>query len=211
MKKLLYKDFILQKRDTLILWGIFTLLYLSSALFRSDTSFLISITRTTSVIVAVSLSMNIFSLDDTCKWNIYALSLPVGKRLLVGARYAYLSLITLALCVYSFLGVMLTARSGWQEFFWTHLSFYSLSLLMIALICPMVYRFGTHDARILLVIFTLFIALLLFQIDLSPLTLPDLDRHSAVPLQGIFFAVSATALLLSYTFSCRILERNDMH
>ncbi|WP_283610119.1 ABC-2 transporter permease [Faecalispora anaeroviscerum] len=210
MKGLLRKDFMLQKKDSLILWGVFTLLYLFSALFRSNASFLISVAQTTSVIMAVSLSMNIFSLDDACKWNIYALSLPVGRRLLVGARYVYLSLMTLALCVYSFLGVMLTVRSGWQEFFWAHLSFYSLSLVMIALICPTVYRFGTHDARILLVVLTLFFALLLIQIDLSPLTVPKFDLQGGVPLQGIFFAVSAAVLLLSYALSCRILERHDV-
>ncbi len=122
------------------------------------------------VVVVMIVPMNTFAYDKQAKWDTYGLALPVGRTKTVAARY----LCVLLLCVSS---VALTALLGaalWAagrveepvEFLVSCSVMGLISILMNAIMLPLLYKFGAERARMMfygvLGLFVLAGALLLF-------------------------------------------------
>lgn len=165
-------------------------------------------------IMLMVLPLSAFAYDDQTKWNRYAMSLPIGRRAVVAARYLFvltLALfgVALGLAGSSFLWAFQSEEP--MEMLLTLMVSATLGLLVSAAVLPVSYKVGVEQARIVLYAILLipFIGLLLLAkanvIDfdalnrlnvLSPAAL--LGGASLLPLGGL------AVLFISYLISCRI-------
>lgn len=211
MKGLLMKDLMISKRSLMTFGGILLLLFVLSMAFRSDYSLLGDGTLSfMTIYFAVFLSINLFAYDETCKWNLYVLSLPISKRLLVLGRYVYLLLAVISATCISFL---LSAAAGnlfHAEVILQILSSVMMSLILIGILTPLMYRFGTQTARILLMGVFLLVFLLIYLLQRLPFAISDPSDLSIFFLVGAAFVVSVILFFVSYLVSCKIMEKKDI-
>ncbi|MCI8698642.1 MAG: ABC-2 transporter permease [Oscillospiraceae bacterium] len=123
------------------------------------------------MVMVALLPMNVFAYDKQARWDVYGLSLPVGRTKTVAARYlAVLIMFTVSAVLTTVLGVAMSIAGRMEE----SLGEYMLScaicivvaMLVNAMMLPFLYKFGPERARMMfygvLGLFVLAGALLLF-------------------------------------------------
>lgn len=107
------------------------------------------------MVMVAMLPMNVFAYDKQAKWDVYGLSLPVGRTKTVAARYlAVLIMFAASAVLTTVLGVALNIAGRMEE----RLEEYLLScaicvviaMLINAIMLPLLYKFGPERARIML-------------------------------------------------------------
>lgn len=91
----------------------------------------------------VLLSINLSAYDEAYKWNLYASSLPVSKRLLVLGRYVYLLLVIPVTTYLSFVFSTAVDNLFHAETTLRILSPTGMSFISTSILAPLMYRFGT--------------------------------------------------------------------
>lgn len=216
MKGLLYKDFIHLRK--FLLAGLFLIVFslvgvwiFLHRLGENDVAygFIVSVSTHWLTLITAYFA---FQRDERNKWNVYVLSFPVDKRLLVRSRYLFLSSVLFA---GNLVGLLISGFSNGftPEVFLGHCEVIGLTLLLLSAFLPAAYRKGSQDAiwtlvlcYILLNVFDLIFGLIDRNTGIL-LLLNTLVFHQA-PIYGLFFA-----LLLfwgSYFLSCKVLETSDV-
>lgn len=210
MTGLIWKDFLVMRKAMyswlLVIVCYVLLAYLGTLNFGFITSF-------TNLLLMV-MPLSSFALDEQAKWDRYAMSLPLGRRAVVGARYLFL----LALFLIAMLLGLAGSAAAWLlyqkelgELVLTLLASAAAALLISAVLVPISYKLGVERARIALYAILLipFLAILLLYttgiLDLSPLN--ALDSLSPAALAGwvaLLLLGGLGAVLASYLVSCRI-------
>lgn len=174
------------------------------------------------IVMVTILPINVFAYDKQCKWDVYALSLPVSRTRTVTARY----LCVLLLCLFS---VVLTAVFGTvlyaagrmekpAEFLVTCSAMGLTAMLVDAIMLPLLYKFGPERARMLFFaimggIFLLFLAVMF---PLGGLDwIHSLEPAGPLPGQAVsIFAAAAAAgvalLALSFFLSRHFYGNQDI-
>ena len=206
---LVKKDFLVA-RKTMRAYALFLLFYFGLAVMGM---FNISFVATFACVLVMMMPMAAFSYDEQARWDRYAMSMPLGRRAVVGARYLFaLALAIIATAVGTAACVILSVleREELVESLATVLSSLGVGILLGAIILPLCYKVGPERARpyMYVIIFVPVIALFLayrmgVHIDLSFLdALPV-----AVIIGGTFALFPLTGLLalgVSYLVSCLI-------
>ena len=91
MTGLVLKDFLMM-RKTLKTYVLFFVLYFGMSIAGI---FPISVTTSMVTMIIAVLPISTFSFDEMAKWDRYAVSLPLGRREVVGARYLFILLLLL--------------------------------------------------------------------------------------------------------------------
>ena len=213
---LVLKD-LLVLRKTLRSYLLFLGLY---ALLAIMGMFDLSIVTAMIQVMLMMLPIGAFSYDEYAKWDRYALSLPLTRKAIVGARYLFTLLLGLA---GSGLGlvicVILSIVEGplaLTEKLLTIMVSLGLGLLVADILLPLCYKLGPERARPYLYA-VLFIPLILlfgaYKLGfLSDLDLAALERLSqtSVLLGFAYIPLAALAGLgVSYLISCRIMEKKE--
>ena len=210
MTGLILKDlFVMRKvlRSYLLLIVIYAIL---AYLDFFDYSFIITFIQ---IILAV-LPISAFAYDEQSKWDRYAMSLPLGRSKVVGARYLFvlaLTLFTVAMGLAGTALLYLVQQADPLEMFVTLMVSTTFGLLMPIILLPLSYKLGAERARPYLyaLVFIPIIAVVLLVkagvLDMSMLkgldllTPTDLAGGSTLlPLAGL------AGLAVSYLISCRI-------
>ena len=106
------------------------------------------------MVMVALLPMNTFAYDKQAKWDVYGLSLPVGRTKTVAARYlAVLIMFGASAVLTTVLGVVMSIAGRMEE----SLGEYMLScaicvviaMLVNAMMMPFLYKFGPERARIM--------------------------------------------------------------
>ena len=106
------------------------------------------------MVMVAMLPMNVFAYDKQAKWDVYGLSLPVGRTKTVAARYlAVLIMFAASAVLTTVLGVALNIAGRMEE----RLEEYLLScaicvviaMLINAVMLPLLYKFGPERARMM--------------------------------------------------------------
>ena len=106
------------------------------------------------MVMVALLPMNTFAYDKQAKWDVYGLSLPVGRTKTVAARYlAVLIMFAASAVLTTVLGVALNIAGRMEE----RLEEYLLScaicvviaMLINAIMLPLLYKFGPERARMM--------------------------------------------------------------
>ncbi len=174
------------------------------------------------VVVVMIVPMNTFAYDKQAKWDTYGLALPVGRTKTVAARY----LCVLLLCVSS---VALTALLGaalWAagrveepvEFLVSCSVMGLISILMNAIMLPLLYKFGAERARMMfygvLGLFVLAGALLLFPLGglewLKSLEIAEPTFAQAVVVPAAAALAGLALLAMSFFLSRYFYGSKDM-
>ena len=165
-------------------------------------------------VMLMVLPITAFSYDEQAKWDRYAMSLPLGRGKVVGARYLFvlvLTVITTAIGLFGTASLTLVREVEPVEMLLTLEVSTSLGLLVPAILLPLCYKLGAERARPYLyaIIFIPVIAIVLLAraniLDFSALnglnalsSTAILGGASLLPLGGL------AALAVSYLISCRI-------
>ena len=206
---LVKKDFLVA-RKTMRAYALFLLFYFGLAVMGM---FNISFVSTFACVLVMMMPMAAFSYDEQTRWDRYAMSMPLGRRAVVGARYLFalvLAIIATAVGTAACVILSVLEREDLVEALVTVLSSLGVGILLAAIILPLCYKVGPERARpyMYVVIFVPVIALFLayrmgVHIDLSFLdALPV-----AVIIGGTFALFPLTGLLalgISYLVSCHI-------
>lgn len=212
MKALLLKDcYNLKKSSKTILivflfYGIFGILSEQSAFLTSMVA-----------IICAIMPFSTFSYDDFSKWNNYALTMPITRKQIVYAKYLISVLMLAVGSIVSFIfGILSVAINGTQNVKLTDLLLSTggvvlLCLLVIAIILPIIIKFGVEKGRIAMIaVFLLPTGLLLLASKLPIHSwLPSGDQlESFLKLAFICSpVVILLALLLSIMLSVRIFSK----
>ena len=146
MTGLITKDFLVMRkmlRSYLLMIVVYTIL---AYLDFFDYSFIISFVQ-----VALSvLPISAFAYDEQSKWDRYAMSLPLGRSRVVGARYLFVLLLTLFTVAFGLAGtalLYLTHQSDPLEMFVTLMVSTTIGLLIPTILLPLSYKLGAERAR----------------------------------------------------------------
>ena len=166
-------------------------------------------------VMLMVLPITAFSYDEQAKWDRYAMSLPLGRSKVVGARYLFVLALTLCTTALGLGGttiLTLVHEADAAEMLLTLEVSTTIGLLVPAIILPLCYKLGAERARpylyaiIFIPVIVLFLAFRMgVRIDAS-----WLDRL-ALSSPGVLLALSSLPLLaalalmfVSYLISCRI-------
>lgn len=211
MTGLILKD-ILVMRKTLKTYALFLAFYLAMAALGM---FDLSIVTAMINVIVMMLPIGAFSYDEMAKWERYAVSLPLGRRALVSARYLFALLMALGAAAFGLLACVLMSILGHgdlTECLAIVLVSMGTGLFIADILLPLSYKLGPERARPYLyaVVFLPFIALF-GAYKLGFLASVDLSRIDALPsagILGVFALVPLAALAglgISYLISCRIM------
>lgn len=96
-------------------------------------------------IFAVSSHFDLFRNDDTNRWQGYAAAVSGGRRAMVDARYAFSLIAALSVMVMSGGLALMGGEGSW---FWRMSLYGGVFLFTIAVINPILYRFGSTRGRL---------------------------------------------------------------
>lgn len=166
MRGLLLKDFLnLKSQGKIYLFLLFAFGVLS--FLQKDFGFIGGVL----CLLAATLPMTTLSYDERAKWDKYGLTMPVSRTTMVIEKY----LLGLFSCSAAFLISLLLGLLSSGDFranFIIALTFFSLSIIVSAMILPFIYRFGVEKGRLFMIfifLFPLFFSLLGQNINLGSL------------------------------------------
>ena len=172
------------------------------------------------IVVFATVVLSLFNADQYYHWDTYAAALPLGKRIIVRARYMLIIVMTLGLAVFT--AIMTGATAALLGMSVSEQVISSVSMCMIipifsGIIIPVIYKLGVEKGRV--------IFMMLFLIPFLVLTLlKDLIRGTAVEkllvnlqqnpngqviIAGILLAVSILVLAVSYMISISIYSNKE--
>ena len=210
MTGLVLKD-ILVLRKALKTYLLFLIFYFVMALL--DLFSIAFITAFVQVIVMM-LPMSSFAYDEQAKWDRYAMALPLGRRTVVRAKYAFVVLMLLAAAAFALLSsvvLSITSAEPVEENLAAGVGALSVGLLAVDLTLPLNYKLGAERARPFLFAI-LFIPVILFVLAARAGLMDGLNQISSdmvLPLLCLIPLIFLLGLPVSYLISCRIVEHKE--
>ena len=210
MTGLILKD-ILVLRKALKSYALFLVFYFVLALVGLFS--VAFITAFVQVIIMI-LPMSSFAYDEFAKWDRYAMTLPLGRRAVVRAKYCFVLLLVLAaaaLAALSCLLLSITQTEPVGENLASGLGALGVGLVAVDLTLPLSYKLGPERARPYLYAI-IFIPVLLVVLAARMGWLDGLDAMPEAAVLSLFGLLALLPLLglpASYLASCRIVERKE--
>lgn len=208
MLGLIYKDLAILKRYL----GFFCLWFFGFGIFCAYLSSMDFFCGAVSVFCAV-LPLTTMSYDSQWGWETFALSTGISRRTMALSRYVLCLLFTLVGAAINFLmRVFLAQDSGVLESLVVVLAIAGASLMMTALMLPLMYKFGVEKGRmfLMLVIF-LVVGLSSFaEKVLWPFFGQSIaDSFFLRNLEWIFPLIGVAGLVISILISLRIYAKKE--
>ncbi len=211
MTGLIWKDFMVSKRTVKAYLGIMIFYAALTVMGMFSVSF---VTAFVSVML-IMLPISAFAYDEQAKWDRYAMSLPMGRSRVVGARYLFtllIVLVSLAFALLAGVAVAVTGKGDLMEVLVSALTTLAAGLLIADVLLPLCYKVGPERARPYLYALVFIPALGLFLayrmgIHIDTSWLDRLARSSPAAVLGLFSLPLLAALALtfvSYLISCRV-------
>ncbi len=213
MTGLMIKDFLVL-RKTLKSYLLIMVLYAALAAMGM---FAISFVSAFISVMVMLLPISAFAYDEQAGWDRCAMSLPLGRRKVVTARYLFILVTALVSCAGgAAVSVILSIAKAEDvtEMLATILTTVGLGLVVSAILLPLCYKLGAERARpyLYLVLFLPMIALFLAYRMGVHFDLSFLNRMDPVNALGIFALIPLAGLALaavSWLISCRIVEKKE--
>ena len=211
MTGLIWKDFMVSKRTVKAYLGIMIFYAALTVMGMFSVTF---VTAFVSVML-IMLPISAFAYDEQAKWDRYAMSLPMGRSRVVGARYLFtllIVLVSLAFALLSGVAVAVTGKGDLMEVLVSALTTLAAGLLIADVLLPLCYKVGPERARPYLYALVFIPALGLFLvyrmgIHIDTSWLDRLAQSSPAAVLGLFSLPLLAALALtfaSYLISCRV-------
>ncbi|EGT3889406.1 TPA: ABC-2 transporter permease, partial [Clostridioides difficile] len=162
------------------------------------------------IVLCTTMIVSTFSYDDLNKWDSYVLTMPINRNDIVLSKY-------LTMLIFSFIGVLVSlivsVTIGYfkntlilNETLLINALILSISVCFGSLILPLIYKFGTERARLLMILCFLVptLALLVFKSILENISSPI---SIEIILNTLVYSLPFVAILLfviSYFISSKI-------
>lgn len=210
MTGLVLKDFLVLRKAlrTYVLFLIFYLIMAIVGLF--SISFITAFVQ----IIVMILPMSSFAYDDLAKWDRYAMTLPLGRRAVVRAKYVFVVLMILVAAAFALLSCValsITAAQPVEENLAAGVGALSVGLLAVDVTLPLNYKMGPERARPFLYAI-IFIPVILIVLAARAGWLDNLEQlppSVVLPLLCLLPLVILLGLPVSYLISCRVVEQKE--
>lgn len=151
------------------------------------------------------------SYDDLAKWDTYALTMPVTRKEIVTSKYLIMAILNvlgaiLALVV-GILGTLIMRQSFDLEILAITGVIFLIAFIFGSVIIPLIYKFGTEKARLMLILCALIPTALILLVEQMNVPLPN----TANPWVYLILLVGLTivGLIVSFIISLRIYEKKE--
>ncbi|EHL05639.1 hypothetical protein HMPREF0322_03659 [Desulfitobacterium hafniense DP7] len=192
MKGLIIKDIFALRQQGKILLALLVFYAVYSVVFKN-----LSMLAAIIVLLCVMLPITTMAYDEKSKWDKYALSMPIQRKTIVLGKYLVAIMAEfLGVVAVGVLGgfiVLFTGEMAIKELIMMTLVIAGIGLLFLALILPILFKFGVEKARLIMLL-VLFIpsmlVMMLPQLGLEPpstQTLRFLGYLSPLAAVSIFF------------------------
>ncbi len=223
IRGLILKDLYNTKRSAKVLLVIM-LVYGGISLTSRDLSATVGLTTMVSLLLPISA----FSFDQASHWSSFALTLPITRRQLVTARYAFSFLMVLCASFFLLLSTLIAHLIGNTDYLDGLLTFLlsiSVVLTVLSITIPAVYHFGPERGR--MIMFGVCMAPILIIVAgskflpaevfssirgwfLSQKFLRILELDTVIWVGAVTFLIfSLLCMLISWKVSCKIVGRQE--
>lgn len=166
-----------------------------------------------SVIFLMLLGITTFSFDDVAKWDKYANVLPVTRKQIIGEKYVFILasiiLVTLVNVIFYAMMFALGKTEDLKEIQFVLLMIVSAVVAILAIIYPLIIRFGVQKSRIMIFIITFPPGTLVSLLQQKGL-LRFSPSEAALELIAYLSPLMAIILLIiSYFISVRLYEKKE--
>jgi ABC-2 type transport system permease protein len=150
MKGLIIKDFFVLKKQAKVLLALLVF-YLVYAVATKDISMLAMIT-----LLCVMLPITTMAYDEKNKWDKYVLSMPIPRNTLVLSKYLFGIMLDLAgiiiVALISMLMIYFSNETKITEVLVMSVVFGAVGLVFLAIMLPILFKFGVEKGRILMML-----------------------------------------------------------
>lgn len=209
MKGLILSDIFAMKKQY-ILYSAMALIYICIGIVSKNASFVTAFF----VMFGMLSSINIFSYNEQCKWDIYANTLPVRRKDFVGAKFI-LGMLTMAV-----MGVLGVAIIGINHMFYgTEMvetlfmlaAVMAIGVVYIAIVFILIFKMGVERSRMIMVAMYLVpfaVIMILEQSGVNPeAVLAKLDIGIII---AAMCAVAVVLLIASYFICVGIYNKKEL-
>jgi ABC-type transport system involved in multi-copper enzyme maturation permease subunit len=167
MKGLILKDLKVLRQQASVYLAII-LMWLVLSIVNHDASFLGGVM----IIFSVMIIITTMAYDEKAKWDRYALTMPLSRKDVVASKYL-LGLLNIILSVALFMVVSLVFPMETAETWLVALSFFSLGLIFLSVILPVMFKFGVEKGRLIMTAVVLAPVVLAFFLSKINVNMPD--------------------------------------
>ena len=151
------------------------------------------------------------SYDDLAKWDAYALTMPVTRKEMVLSKYLVMAILNTLGAVLSLIvgavGSVIMGQSFDLEILAIIGAIYLIALIFGSVIIPLIYKFGTEKARLMLILCALLPTALMLLAEQFNVPLPTTGNPWIYLILLIGFSV--TGVILSYLISLKIYSQKE--
>ncbi len=175
------------------------------------------------LVINVMVPLSCAGYDEQCGWDQFGASLPVSKNNIVACRYIVNLIIICFTSAVVFAGNMIfMAFGGNASGLEAYIIPIVLSMLYIALINPIIYKFGVQKSRILIIAAILVPSMLIAALGMLMSSAPEdklsrltdsLDSLTSIPVMPVLIVSVVTAAglyVLSMLISTRIFRNKEL-
>ena len=157
------------------------------------------------------------AMDESCQWEIFALTMPVTRRQLVLAKYIvaiFYALLGIVVGTAATLIIRLLGFGSGDATFWELLQISVVGIVIaaifISLLLPVDFKYGVQKGRLVLFGVAAFIGGGGVLLSGKEEMLDGFFRRFSGTADGLFFgALTLLLLLISFTISSRIMEKKE--
>lgn len=205
MKGLILKD-LLNLKSTFKMLGVM-MLFFAVVFIPQGNSFIFGII----ILMFAMMVVTTISYDDLAKWDAYALTMPVTRKEMVLSKYLVMAILNTLGAVLSLIvgvvGSVIMGQSFDLEILAIIGAIYLIALIFGSVIIPLIYKFGTEKARLMLILCALLPTTLMLLAEQFNVPLPTTGNPWIYLILLIGFSV--TGVILSYLISLEIYSQKE--
>jgi len=205
MKGLILKDLI-NLKSTFKMLGVM-MLFFAVVFIPQGNSFIFGII----ILMFAMMVVTTISYDDLAKWDAYALTMPVTRKEMVLSKYLVMAILNTLGAVLSLIvgavGSVIMGQSFDLEILAIIGAIYLIALIFGSVIIPLIYKFGTEKARLMLILCALLPTALMLLAEQFNVPLPTTGNPWIYLILLIGFSV--TGVILSYLISLKIYSQKE--
>jgi ABC-type transport system involved in multi-copper enzyme maturation permease subunit len=202
MTGLILKDLLNLKKQGKV-YLILIIFYFAIGLVNENSSMFASMMT----MVAVLIPITAMAYDERCKWDRYALTMPVSRKDMVMSKYLLGLIFMTAAFVISILLNMVFSNMPINENTLTALGNFFAGLTLMAVIFPLLFKFGVEKGRILMMIVIFIPVAAVMMISKIGIPMPAEEKLE----QLIYFLpiIGVLLFIISIYFSLRIYRKKE--
>lgn len=202
MTGLILKDLLNLKKQAKVYLILVIFYFVYGAVFESSSMFSSMMTM-----IAVMIPLTAMSYDERSKWDRYALTMPISRKVIVASRYLLGMIFIAAAFVLSVLVNMVFSKMYSIESILISLASLSAGITVMSVIFPLLFKYGVEKGRILMMLVLFTPIAILMMVSKLGLSMPDEETiKSFIFLSPI---IALMLLLVSIYISLSIYRKKE--